>query len=239
MRTAIVVDDEPITRMDLAGMLTEQGFTVVGSAADGFDAIELCRTLKPDVVLMDIKMPIFDGLSASETIIREEIAGCVVLLTAYSGRELIERANQVGVTGYLVKPVEERLLLPTIEVALAQSIRLRVLRQEARTAQRQLEESKYIERAKEIIAKENSITEGEAYRQLRQMSMDKRCPVGTLAKAVVENHSQKELVDRAKALLMKCESLSESGAYKRLQGLAKTHGVTVEQAAQEVLASIR
>ncbi|MEG2074767.1 MAG: response regulator, partial [Angelakisella sp.] len=122
MHTAIVVDDEPITRMDLSDMLREQGFSVVGEASDGFDAIELCRSLSPDVVLMDIRMPVFDGLSASETILSEELAGCVVLLTAFSSKELVERANQIGVTGYLVKPVEERLLLPTIEVALAQSL---------------------------------------------------------------------------------------------------------------------
>ena len=111
-RRAIVVDDEPITRIDLRQMLTEMGFTVVGEAADGFDAIALCRRCHPDVVLMDIKMPVFDGMTASETLIREELCGCVVLLTAFQDRELIERAGRIGVTGYLVKPVEERLLLP-------------------------------------------------------------------------------------------------------------------------------
>ncbi|MEG1777444.1 MAG: response regulator, partial [Angelakisella sp.] len=175
MHTAIVVDDEPITRMDLSDMLREQGFSVVGEASDGFDAIELCRSLSPDVVLMDIRMPVFDGLSASETILSEELAGCVVLLTAFSSKELVERANQIGVTGYLVKPVEERLLLPTIEVALAQSLRLRTMREENRTILRQMEESKLVERAKIIIAKEKGISESEAYSELRQLSMNKRC----------------------------------------------------------------
>ena len=124
-RTAIVVDDEPITRLDLSQLLGELGFAVVGEAADGFDAIELCRRHRPDVVLMDIKMPVFDGMTASETIIAEDLCGCVVLLTAFQDRELIDRAGRIGVTGYLVKPVEERLLLPTLEVAMAQAARLR------------------------------------------------------------------------------------------------------------------
>ena len=102
-RTAVGVDDEPITRLDLVQMLEEMGFEVAGDAADGFDAIELCRLHHPDVVLMDIKMPVFDGLTASETIISEDLGGCVVLLTAFRDRELIDRASAIGVTGYLVK----------------------------------------------------------------------------------------------------------------------------------------
>ena len=123
MKTVLIVDDEPITRMDLSDMLRELGFGVAGEAADGFDAMELCRLKRPDVVLMDVKMPIFDGLSASETILAEELAGCVVLLTAFSDPEIIRRAGAAGVTGYLVKPVDQKSLLPTIEVALAQSLR--------------------------------------------------------------------------------------------------------------------
>ena len=133
-RTAVVVDDEPITRLDLVQMLEEMGFEVAGDAADGFDAIELCRLHHPDVVLMDIQMPVFDGLTASETIISEDLGGCVVLLTAFGQRDIVERANRIGVTGYLVKPIEQRMLLPTIEVALAQSRRLRQSRREAEQA---------------------------------------------------------------------------------------------------------
>ena len=99
MKTVIIADDEPITRMDLCDMVQELGFQVLGQAADGFDAIELCRETHPDVVLMDVKMPIFDGLTASETILSEDLAGCVVLLTAFSDREIISRATAAGVTG--------------------------------------------------------------------------------------------------------------------------------------------
>ena len=130
MKRVIVVDDEPITRMDLRGMLGDLGFEVAGEAGDGFDAVEVCRRLQPDVVLMDVKMPVFDGINAAETILQQDLAGCVVLLTAYGDREIIDRASAAGVTGYIVKPVEERLLLPTIEVALAQSQRLRQSREE-------------------------------------------------------------------------------------------------------------
>ena len=105
-RTAAVLDDEPLTRMDLRDMLTEQGFDVVGEAADGFDAVELCREKHPDVVLMDVKMPVFDGLTASETILTENLADCVVQLTAFSDGGIVESAGQAGVTGYLVKPID-------------------------------------------------------------------------------------------------------------------------------------
>lgn len=236
MHTAIVVDDEPITRMDLSDMLREQGFSVVGEASDGFDAIELCRSLSPDVVLMDIRMPVFDGLSASETILSEELAGCVVLLTAFSSKELVERANQIGVTGYLVKPVEERLLLPTIEVALAQSLRLRTMREENRTILRQMEESKLVERAKIIIAKEKGISESEAYSELRQLSMNKRCPIGTLAKAVLDSSSEREVVRKAKEKLIAKEGISETAAYKRIKEQSERGGATMLQAAREILA---
>ena len=123
MRRVIIADDEPITRMDLSDMLTELGFQVVGEAADGFDAIELCRSLQPDVVLMDVKMPIFDGLSAAETILSEELAGCVVLLTAFSDRELVRRAGEAGVTGYLVKPVDAGQLRTVLERYLKKTAR--------------------------------------------------------------------------------------------------------------------
>ena len=110
MNTVVIVDDEPITRMDLSDMLRELGFTVAGEAADGFDAIELCRSLRPDVVLMDVRMPVFDGLTATETILEEDLAGCVILLTAFSDREIIDRASRAGVTGYLVKPIDQKSL---------------------------------------------------------------------------------------------------------------------------------
>ena len=234
-RRAIVVDDEPITRIDLRQMLTEMGFTVVGEAADGFDAIALCRHCHPDVVLMDIKMPVFDGMTASETLIREELCGCVVLLTAFQDRELIERAGRIGVTGYLVKPVEERLLLPTLEVAMAQAARLREARREAEEMKRQMEEQKLIQRAKALLAKSEGTSEGEAYCRLQRLAMEKRCTLVSLCQAVVAQQSGRETLRRAKEQLMARQGLSEPEAYQAVSREAKARGLSLEEAARALL----
>ena len=190
MKRVIVVDDEPITRMDLRGMLGDLGFEVAGEAGGGFDAVEVCRRLQPDVVLMDVKMPVFDGINAAETILQQDLAGCVVLLTAYGDREIIDRASAAGVTGYIVKPVEERLLLPTIEVALAQSQRLRQSREETRRAVDRLNASKLIQRAQAVLARDQQVPESRAYQMLRRMSMDKRVPMAELARSILEQEEK-------------------------------------------------
>ena len=190
MKRVIVVDDEPITRMDLRGMLGDLGFEVAGEAGDGFDAVEVCRRLQPDVVLMDVKMPVFDGINAAETILQQDLAGCVVLLTAYGDREIIDRASAAGVTGYIVKPVEERLLLPTIEVALAQSQRLRQSWEETRRAVDRLNASKLIQRAQAVLARDQQVPESRAYQMLRRMSMDKRVPMAELARSILEQEEK-------------------------------------------------
>ena len=190
MHTVVVVDDEPITRMDVTGMLLELGYDVVGEAADGFDAVSLCQAKHPDVVLMDVNMPIFDGLTASDIIITENLAGCVVLLTAFNDDEIIDKASKIGVTGYLVKPVEQRRIKPAIEVALAQSEKLRTSKRETEKAQKQLEDSRLIARAQAIIAKKEKCTESEAYAMLRSMAMDKRVSMAILAKAVLNQEAK-------------------------------------------------
>lgn len=190
MHTVVVVDDEPITRMDVTGMLLELGYDVVGEAADGFDAVSLCQAKHPDVVLMDVNMPIFDGLTASDIIITENLAGCVVLLTAFNDDEIIDKASKIGVTGYLVKPVEQRRIKPAIEVALAQSEKLRTSKKETEKAQKQLDDSRLVARAQAIIAKKEKCTESEAYAMLRSMAMDKRVSMAVLAKAVLNQESR-------------------------------------------------
>ena len=184
--TIAVVDDEPITRMDIAGMLRDLGYAVAFEAGDGFDAVAGCRGKRPDVVLMDVKMPVFDGLSAAEAILKEDLASSVILLTAFSDEEIVKKAGEIGVSGYLVKPVEQRLLRPAIEVAMAQSARLRESRCETQAAQRKLEESKLIAKAQSAYAKKEGVSEGEAYQILRKTAMDKRLPFAVIAKAYLE-----------------------------------------------------
>lgn len=191
MATVLIADDEPITRMDLKGMLTELGYEVCGEAADGFDAVEMCRTFHPDAVLMDVKMPVFDGLSAAGLILQEELAKTVVLLTAYNDTETIRCANEIGVSGYLVKPVEQRLLRPTIEVALSQSEKIRQSRLETKKAIKQYEDSRVIARAQQYLSKKEHVSEAEAYQMLRRLSMDKRVPMATLAAAFINQEEKK------------------------------------------------
>ena len=185
-RTAVIVDDEPVTRMDLADMLEEAGFRVAGEAGDGFDAVELCEEKRPDVVLMDVKMPVFDGLTAAETILSRELAGCVVLLTAFQDREIVERAGRIGVTGYLAKPIDPRCLLPTLELALAQSERLQGSREQTRLVRQQMEDDRLVHRAQRAMARRMGCTEEEAYHKMRRMAMDKRVTVASLARRLLE-----------------------------------------------------
>ncbi len=185
-RTAVIVDDEPVTRMDLADMLEEAGFRVAGEAGDGFDAVELCEEKRPDVVLMDVKMPVFDGLTAAETILSRELAGCVVLLTAFQDREIVERAGRIGVTGYLAKPIDPRCLLPTLELALAQSERLQGSREQTRLVRQQMEDDRLVHRAQRAMARRMGCTEEEAYHKMRRMAMDKRVTVASLAQRLLE-----------------------------------------------------
>ena len=230
----VIVDDEPITRMDLAGMLEEIGYQVVGEAGDGFDAVEVCRAQRPDLVLLDVRMPVFDGFGAAEAIIKEETAGCVVFLTAYNDRESIERAKEIGVAGYLVKPVEQRLLLPTLEVALAQSERLRQSREETARSRQELTESRLIQRAQSVLARRENISESDAYQTLRRLSMEKRTSMASLAKALLEQEEQQDALSRAKRKLMREQRLTEEEAYRKIVQLAKDARCTKEEMAEKL-----
>ncbi len=188
MKTKIViVEDDPITRMDISEILIEEGYDVVGSASDGFDAIKLCKELNPDLVLMDIKMKMLDGLKASKILIDEGISSCIVMLTAYSTKELIEESKNIGVSGYVVKPVDEKNLIPAIEVALSKNRELEKMKKEIEDTNNKLEERKYIERAKGILIDEKNITEEEAYQIIRKLSMDKRVSMMDIAKVLILN----------------------------------------------------
>ncbi|MGX7351530.1 response regulator [Enterococcus canis] len=181
----VIVDDEPITRLDVKDILSEAGYDVVGEAADGFEAIEVCRRTRPNVVLMDIQMPILDGLKAGKKIIQDQLADSIVFLSAYSDLENTEKAKKLGAVGYLVKPLDEKSLIPTIEMSIARGKETQELIKEIDKLKGKLEERKIIERAKGILIKENHVSEEEAYQMIRKLSMDKRAPMREIAELIV------------------------------------------------------
>lgn len=183
----IIADDEPITRLNMYEILVSAGYEVVGEAGDGFDALELCRKCRPDLVLLDIKMPLIDGLKVSQLIRDEKLAGSILLLTAYSGKEFVEQAKAVGVEGYLVKPISEEALLPMVEVAIAKGMEMDRMREDIRKAQDELEGRKLIERAKGLLMAQDHLCEKDAYKKIRKISMDKGRPMKEIAKAILLN----------------------------------------------------
>lgn len=231
----VIVDDEPITRMDFCQVLTAAQYEVVGQAKDGFEAVECCRALRPDIVVMDVKMPVFGGLGAAETIIQEDLCPCVVLVTAYSDEEIIRRAERVGVMAYLVKPISEKELIPAISVALSRSREIARMKAEMEQISKNARESKLIEQAKGILARMQGVSETEAFAVLRKMSMDKRCPISQIAAYIVEENSERAAIGKAKALLMEKRGLSEAAAYTALKKAAKDGGISLRRAAELVL----
>ena len=169
----VIADDEPITRMDIKEILTDKGYEVIGEVGDGFDAVEICKEQKPDLVLMDIKMPLLDGLSAARIMTEEGVDAAVVLLTAYSEREFIDSAKEIGVSGYLVKPIDEKSLIPSIELAVARNKEMRKLRRDIEKVSERLENRSIIEKAKGRIMERDGITEQEAYDFIRKLSLTK------------------------------------------------------------------
>jgi response regulator NasT len=173
--------------MDLREMLTNLGYLVVGDVGDGQSAVNLARELKPDVMLMDIKMPNMDGIEAAKILTEEQIAP-VVLLTAYGQKELVDRAKEAGVVGYLVKPFREADLLPAIEVALTRFNEFKAVRQEVTDLQNALETRKVVERAKGILMDTQGMDENEAFRKIQKMSMNTRKPMKEVAEAIILAH---------------------------------------------------
>ena len=169
----VIADDEPISRMDLKELLTEGGYTVVAEVSDGFDAVENCKLYHPDLVLLDIKMPFLDGLAAAKIIYEEELADTIIMLTAYSEREFVEQAKDYGVSGYLVKPIDEKSLIPNIELAVARSQDIHRLRKDYEKVSSRLEERGVIEKAKGLVMAEQEMTEQQAYDYIRGLSLTK------------------------------------------------------------------
>lgn len=181
----IIADDEPITRMDLREMLEKEGYLVIAEAADGFDAVEMCRKECPDLVIMDVKMPLLDGLLASSIIAEEDLADTVVLITAYNDREFIDAAKKSGVSGYLMKPLNERSLIPALEIAVERSCEMRSLRKEYNTLAQRLESRILVEQAKGVIMSRRGLSEQEAYDYIRNSSRIKNISMKKIAEIIL------------------------------------------------------
>jgi response regulator NasT len=180
----VVAEDESLIRMDIVETLRDQGFEVVGEAGDGNKAVELAFALKPDLMVMDIKMPDLDGLSAAEKI--SELKIPVVLLTAFSQQELVSRAAEVGAMAFLVKPFSPQDLLPAIEIALSRHTQLVALEAEVADLSERLETRKLVERAKGVLSEKMKLTEPEAFRWIQKASMDRRLSMADVAKTVLD-----------------------------------------------------
>lgn len=183
----VIADDESIIRLDLKTLLEEMGHIVIGEATDGARALELTRSLKPDVVIMDIKMPVMDGLDAAKVIAEEKIAP-VVLLTAYSQKDLIERAKEAGVYAYLVKPFQESDLMPAIEIAISRYLEQHDLADQLGSLEQKLETRKLVDRAKGILMDKYQMNEAEAFRRIQQQSMNQRRSMKEIAEALIIAH---------------------------------------------------
>ena len=181
----IIADDEPITRMDLKELLAEEGYTVLSEVSDGFVAVETCKLFHPNLVLLDIKMPFLDGLSAAKIIYEEDLADTIIMLTAYSEREFIEQAKNYGVGGYLVKPIDEKSLVPNIELAVARSKEMKRLRKDMAKVTERLESRGIIEKAKGQVMAEQNITEQEAYDYIRKLSQVKNLSMRRVAEIIL------------------------------------------------------
>jgi AmiR/NasT family two-component response regulator len=182
----VIAEDEALIRLDLAEMLAEEGYDVVGQAGDGEQAVALVTALRPDLVVMDVKMPKLDGIAAAALIAQERIAP-VVMLTAFSQRDLVERARQSGAMAYLVKPFTKSDLVPAIEMARSRFAEIAALEREVGDLAEQLETRKAVERAKGLLQTALDISEPEAFRWIQRTAMDLRLTMLQVAQGVVEH----------------------------------------------------
>ena len=183
----VIADDESLIRLDIKEMLTNLGYLVVGEAGDGVSAVNLARELKPELVVMDIKMPNMDGIAAAKILTEEHIAP-VLLLTAFSQQDLVERAKEAGVVGYIVKPFREQELVPAIEVALERFREFRALEKEVADLKDAFETRKLVDRAKGLLMDSQALTEAEAFRKIQKMSMNSRKSMREIAEAILLTH---------------------------------------------------
>ncbi len=197
----VIAEDEALIRLDLKEMLEEpeqEAYVVVGEASDGDTAIRLAQELRPDVVIMDVKMPVLDGISAAEQISARRLAP-VVILTAFSQRDLVQRASGAGAMAYLVKPFTRAELVPAIEIAMSRFAEIGALHDEVKDLRERLETRKLLDRAKGILQAARGITEPEAFRWIQKTSMDRRMTMKALAEEILANRPQAAGPDAAGA----------------------------------------
>ncbi|MFW6689777.1 ANTAR domain-containing response regulator [Streptomyces sp. MAR4 CNX-425] len=187
----VIAEDEALIRLDLKEMLEEEGYTVVGEAGDGETAVRLAREHRPDLVILDVKMPVLDGISAAEQIAADSIAP-VLMLTAFSQRELVERARDAGAMAYLVKPFSKGDVVPAIEMAVSRYTELKTLESEVADLTQRLETRKLVDRAKSILQTEYGLSEPAAFRWIQKTSMDRRLSMQQVAEAVIEDDAEKK-----------------------------------------------
>ena len=187
--TVLVAEDEALIRLDLVELLTEEGYHVVGEAGDGEEAVKLARELEPDLVIMDVKMPKMDGISAAEIIAEERIAP-IVMLTAFSQRDLVERARDAGAMAYVVKPFGASDVVPAIEIAMGRFQEITAIEEELANLEDRLESRKIIDQAKGILQQDLGLTEPEAFRWIQKTAMDMRKSMRDVAEGVI-SHKKK------------------------------------------------
>ena len=189
-KRVIVAEDESLIRIDVVETLRDNGFEVIAEAADGEKAVALAEELKPDLVVMDVKMPLLDGISAAEILTKKKIAP-VVLLTAFSQRELVERASEAGALAYVVKPFTPNDLIPAIDIALGRYAQIQALEEEVADMAERLETRKVLDRAKGILNNTMGLTEPEAFRWIQKASMDRRLTMKEVAQTVIDQLAEK------------------------------------------------
>ena len=187
----LIAEDEALIRLDLKEMLEEEGYVVVAEVGDGQQAVDRARELTPDLVILDIQMPVLDGLSAAEQIAADRVAP-VIVLTAFSQRELVERARDAGAMAYLVKPFSKNDLVPAIEVARARFAELAALDGEVRTLEDRLEARKVVEKAKGVLMSAQGMTEADAFRWIQRTAMNERTSMRALAQRILDEGAAAE-----------------------------------------------
>lgn len=190
-RRVVVAEDESLIRMDIVEILRDAGFDVVGEAGDGETAVQLATELKPDLVVMDVKMPQLDGISAAERLAKNHVAP-VVLLTAFSQKELVERASEAGAMAYVVKPFTPNDLLPAIEIALSRYQQIVALESEVADMVERFETRKLVDRAKGLLNEKMGLSEPDAFRWIQKASMDRRLTMHDVALAIIEQLAPKK-----------------------------------------------